>query len=321
MGQSAHPEEHLLPSVCIVVINWNGKQHLSYSLPSVMSQDYPNYRVVVVDNASTDGSPDYIRQICPMAKVIENARNLGYTGAANVGIEYTHVHHFDYLLLLANDVVLDRRCVSVAVSIAMSHGEAALIGFNMIGAMVYEPFDAFVTCGLEWRGPEVTKVGYVEGAAFLARVSLMVGIGGYDEMLIMYGDENDLEARLMRAGYVLLRANIPVWHNSGRNVMGEQRLRAAYYAIRNSLIIWTRHYSLKDVLRGYISIVRNSCDPFVRIPVNATARRRTRPSNIVVNAGVILVATLSFLFKLKKIGDRRRSDSEAIAKVRFSKGS
>lgn len=93
--------------VSVIIINWNGREHLSYCLPSLERIDYPNFEVIVVDNGSTDGSVEFIKEFTSsrvkelnnslinnslidnklIIKLIENKENLGFAKANNIGFE------------------------------------------------------------------------------------------------------------------------------------------------------------------------------------------------------------------------------------------
>ena len=72
--------------VYIVILNWNLKDETAECITSVLRSDYPNYRVLVVDNGSTDGSPEYLAQIFPEAEIAINPANWGFSAGNNVGI-------------------------------------------------------------------------------------------------------------------------------------------------------------------------------------------------------------------------------------------
>ncbi|KPL19014.1 MAG: hypothetical protein AMJ93_13365, partial [Anaerolineae bacterium SM23_84] len=76
------------PPVCVVLLNWNDAENTLACLRSVYELDYPVLRVVVVDNGSTDGSDQAIREAFPQVELIANERNLGFAGGANVGLDY-----------------------------------------------------------------------------------------------------------------------------------------------------------------------------------------------------------------------------------------
>jgi GT2 family glycosyltransferase len=90
------------PSVFVVILNWNGLADTILCLDSLGDLSYPRerLRVVVVDNGSHDGSPGVLRSRYPAITVIENHRNLGYTGGVNVGLRFAVSGGADYAWLL-----------------------------------------------------------------------------------------------------------------------------------------------------------------------------------------------------------------------------
>jgi GT2 family glycosyltransferase/2-polyprenyl-3-methyl-5-hydroxy-6-metoxy-1,4-benzoquinol methylase len=110
-------ESLTLPTVTVIVVNWNGAALLPACLASMQDQDYPpeRYRVVVVDNGSTDDSVASVRRDFPGVTVLEAKENLGFAGGNNLAIEATEG---DYVALLNNDAVAEpgwlRRMVELA---------------------------------------------------------------------------------------------------------------------------------------------------------------------------------------------------------------
>ena len=70
----------------IIVPAWNGIDYIEACLNSLLTQDYPNFEVIVVDNASSDDTPDWVAQQFPTVTLIRNERNLGFAGAVNLGL-------------------------------------------------------------------------------------------------------------------------------------------------------------------------------------------------------------------------------------------
>jgi GT2 family glycosyltransferase len=91
------------PLVWIIVLNWNGKKLLRDCLGSLSSLDYSNYKVLFVDNASSDGSVEFVKENYPFALTIVNDKNLGYAAGNNVGIRFALSKGADYIVLLNND--------------------------------------------------------------------------------------------------------------------------------------------------------------------------------------------------------------------------
>jgi GT2 family glycosyltransferase len=93
--------------IVAVILNWNGREVLGATLSSVLSQRLPPRHIIVVDNASTDGSPNLMIREYPQVQLVRNTSNLGYSGGCNIGIAEAVKHQPAYILLLNNDVVLE----------------------------------------------------------------------------------------------------------------------------------------------------------------------------------------------------------------------
>ena len=89
-----------------VVLSWNGRDDTVACIESLLAQDYPRLHVLLVDNASQDGTVEAVRQQFPGVEIQVNETNLLYAGGMNVGMERARQEGFDYVLLLNNDIVL-----------------------------------------------------------------------------------------------------------------------------------------------------------------------------------------------------------------------
>ena len=85
--------------VAIIILNWNGMSDTIECLQSITKITYPNYKIVVVDNASEDGSCEVIRDQFPQIQIIKNASNLGFAEGSNVGIRHGIKEGCEYILL------------------------------------------------------------------------------------------------------------------------------------------------------------------------------------------------------------------------------
>ena len=92
------------PKVSIIIPHWNGVDILTDCLESLILTEYNNYEIIVVDNASTDGSPDLVTLNFPQVKLVENSKNYGYAGGCNRGAK---ISKGEYLVFLNNDTTQD----------------------------------------------------------------------------------------------------------------------------------------------------------------------------------------------------------------------
>ena len=116
------------PLVLAVVVNWNGAAVIEPCLATLLASTYPNLRVLVVDNASTDGSVATVRERFPSVRVLEAGENSGYAGGVNAGLEEAKREGAAYALLLNNDIELDAGAVGELVKSASSNERAAFVG-------------------------------------------------------------------------------------------------------------------------------------------------------------------------------------------------
>src|SRR3989304_8553833 len=117
-----------LPPVYVIVLSWNGKNDTLECLASLQQLTYPNARVVVVDNASSDGTCDAIRSAFPNIELIVNNSNLRFAGGNNVGIRRSLERGAKYVLVLNNDTVVDRDFLSRLVEAAESDKKIGVVG-------------------------------------------------------------------------------------------------------------------------------------------------------------------------------------------------
>src|SRR5699024_6413658 len=95
------------PDVFIIVLNWNGWKDTNECIRSLEKLDYPNFHIIVVDNASTDDSVNKIQVQYPGVFILRTAENKGYAGGNNEGIRYAMANGADYIWILNNDTVVE----------------------------------------------------------------------------------------------------------------------------------------------------------------------------------------------------------------------
>ena len=112
------------PRVSIIIPHWNNIDILSECLESITLTSYINVETIVVDNASTDDSVEWVRSNYPKVKLIENDKNYGYAGGCNIGAEYASG---EYLIFLNNDTTQDPNWVSNLVDTISSNSKIAAV--------------------------------------------------------------------------------------------------------------------------------------------------------------------------------------------------
>lgn len=217
-----------MKQVAIIVLNWNGWRDTLECLASLKNLNYPNYRIIVVDNASTDDSVTRVHDAHAGLLLIVNDRNLGFGGGCNVGIRRALQEGADYVWLLNNDTKVDPHALTALVEKAECDPK-----IGAAGSVLYymdEPGRVQAWGGGYvnfWLGvsrhryapaPE-NRLHYLTGASLLLRREALEQVGLFDEKFFMYWEDADFGFRLRRAGWKLAVASgARVWHKESASL-------------------------------------------------------------------------------------------------------
>lgn len=244
---------HSDPLVVIIIITYNGRHHLARCLPSVMKTDYPAFRVVVVDNASTDGSSEFVSNNYPTVSIVRHSRNLGFAKGNNSAIANSLAEGFDYIFLLNDDTeLLEPTWLATAIRLCDGNPRIGMVGFSLTNDSSVSSLSQTLV---------VRTVDAIEGCALLMRSTMLRNIGLFDEVYFAYAEESDLEMRALRAGYSMMEISIPIYHLGG----GTSRrfpVRRTYLVMRNVIRHSIKNRSvLKTLLRG-VKTFDIACNPW-----------------------------------------------------------
>jgi len=115
--------------ISIVIINWNGKKFLDTCLQSLRVQTFKDVEIIVIDNASTDGSPAWLQQECSRERLFLNENNIGYCGGANQGIREARG---EYVLILNPDVILEADFLERLVLCGEQHPDVGIFSGKLL---------------------------------------------------------------------------------------------------------------------------------------------------------------------------------------------
>lgn len=204
----ARPEARA-PLVAIVVLNFNAEQWLDACLRSVAETQYAPFHVIVVDNASCDGSVEYVRSRFPDVELVENGSNLGFCEGNNVGIRRALELGADYVVLLNPDTKVDPGWLAELVRVGESAAEVGILGPTQLD---YDRDDLarwtlqFAVAHIEalrdpTGAPDWIPVRWVEGSCFAVKRHVVERIGLLDPIYGSFFEELDYCRRAMHGGY------------------------------------------------------------------------------------------------------------------------
>jgi len=263
---SEHNGSTTPPAVLAVIVNWNGKDHLLACLASLRAVDYPAGRldVLVVDNASTDGSQAAVKEAYPEFSLLESGKNLGYARAANRGVEHGLELGVDYIWVFNNDVVVERDSLRTLVGVGEQDES-----IGVIGPVIYSGGDpdtvehaGYSICFLTGRMPALTfgrdvfagedgrtaDVDSIIGCSNLIKTSVFRKVGLFRTVYEIYFEETDFNVRARRSGFrVVLARDAKVVHK-GAATMNQFMLRRAWLLLRNLFLFEVLNARLRHLL-------------------------------------------------------------------------
>ena len=278
------------PRVAVVVLNFNGRTHLEQALPSLLRPE-PGLRheVLVVDNASTDGSLEFLARSYPALPVLANATNRGWPGGNNDGARWAADRGAEFVAFVNNDIEAPPGWLAHAVRLCEARPQLAVVGYDIVEDADRDRSRALFQSLLRSPPPVRSEpADHVAGTALFCRLSAFRELGGFDETLFMYADEDDFEERVRMAGFEMARMNLPVWHygegTAGRTIP----LYAAYLAFRNSARQHLKYHGFSAFLRYTAVAAVRACRPRRRNAIGS--ERRMRPAHPAINLALLLAA-------------------------------
>jgi len=249
------------PLVSIVLINYNGKFLLERFLPSVANLEYPNYEVIILDNASTDGSSEFIKKKYPQFKVVQNKENSGTAEGSNIGARYARG---DWIFWLSNDMELEPMMLNYMLEkVESDHrigictckmrriteegnqlnvidsvgGDVDIFGFPYMRGVNQEDRS-------QWNNSD--EIFFSFGGAMLIKREVFKETGGYDERTFTLGDDIDLSWRARLLGYKVVVEPKAVLYHRVSATLGTRfgRSQKRFMSERNTLLMLFKNYSL-----------------------------------------------------------------------------
>jgi N-acetylglucosaminyl-diphospho-decaprenol L-rhamnosyltransferase len=265
------------PRLTIVIVSYNSREDLDRCLASLASHRAAvAHEVVVIDNASTDGTPDLVRTKWPGIRLIDAGANIGFARANNIAIRQTTS---ELILLLNGDTIMRAGAIDTLVHTLDQHPDAAVAGPRIVdgGGRAELSFGRMIGPFAEARqkllvrgndagiGPiaryvdratrQGREVDWVSGACLLVRRADAEAVGLLDERYFMYGEDVDFCAAIRaRGGRVLFTPAAEVIHLRGRSAATQPKATASAYR-RAHLAFYEKHHpAWAPVLRMYLRL-------------------------------------------------------------------
>lgn len=275
-----------MKKVFVIVVTYKGKQWYDHCFTSLRESTMP-VQIIVVDNASNDGTVEYVKKNYPEIILLENKENLGFGRANNRGMRYALDHECDYVFLLNQDTWIEKDVIEKLVNVHAMHGEYGILSplhvapdgyqLNMLiddGKSQYFKNLEMVSDLCFGVTKEVYPVVYVNAAAWLLPRKTLETVGGFDPIYFHYEEDDDYLNRVhyhkLNVG-VCLQARIVHDHSklfdtlplSKTRIHRDQLLKVRFAnPCNDESMAKYRKYLIKKVIVSYIRGDKNSAKTF-----------------------------------------------------------
>jgi GT2 family glycosyltransferase len=301
------------PSVAVVILNWNGISFLKRFLQSVVETNYSNLQVVVGDNASTDGSVDYLTNTFPEVTVIINDKNYGFAEGYNRVLKKVTA---DYFILLNSDVSVPSNWISPVIALmeldprvaaaqpkikwfddqskfeyaGAAGGFLDRYGFPFCRGRIFDVNEVD-----EGQYNDATEIFWASGAALFVKRKCWEEVGGLDPALFAHMEEIDVCWRLKNLGYrIIFCPDAEVYHVGGGTLNVENPFKT-YLNFRNNLFILQKNLKLNE---AYFIL-------FLRFWIDFVALLHFVASGKFKHAAAVSKAHFAFLINLRQTAKKR----------------
>jgi len=263
-------------TVSIIIVNWNARDYLMQCLAS-LSGDVCRYpmEIIVVDNASTDGSPECVTRQYPWVNLIRNAENMGFAKANNIGVS---VSTGKYLCFVNSDVTVLPGCINSLVEYCEEHPEAGMVGPRIIGSngqlqrscrgfpsiwnmfcralaldSIFHGCKLFTGYSLDcWKHDSLRRVDILSGCFWLVPRQSLLQVGLLDESFFIYGEDMDWCKRFWSKGWQVVFVPFGKAIHYGGASSSKAPIRFYIEMQRANLQYWIKHHSSLAVLSYFL---------------------------------------------------------------------
>lgn len=248
----------------IVICNFNKKEYLEGCLTTLFksSLDDITYDVIVVDNASTDGSAFFVKENYPQIILLENETNTGGSGGFDRGITYCIEKNYDYVALLDNDILLEENTLINLLTYIKENPKVGIVGSKictMDNPNILQEMGSFIdfeenfNIKTPFKGykdtdelPEIVKCDYVPACCLITTQKVLKKVGSFNTKHFIYWDDMDWCTRVKREGWEVHAINSSrVFHKMG--AANHTNTFGVYYFERNRILFFLKYLDEKQL--------------------------------------------------------------------------
>lgn len=243
------------PLVFVILLVWNGYEDTIECIHSLEKISYSNYKILIVDNGSTNSAASILRHTFPQYTILENKKNLGFSAGCNVGIKHALKNNANYVLLLNNDTIVDKNFLNQLVHCSESNTDIGIVSpFIYYADKPKTIWASTLSLNLKSGWPFVDKyrsqldngqftsiipAELLTGCCVLIKRNVFDKVGLFREEYFLYFEDMDFTLRAKHKNirmYTVPQSKI--WHKVGSSSSKKGTANVRYYFVRNFILFY-----------------------------------------------------------------------------------
>ena len=258
------------PLVCIIIVNYNGWRDTIDCIESIRCNSYPNYKIIVVDNFSTDESSSILNRLEDNSRIyfIQSNENNGFSAGNNIGIKKAVELGADFFMLLNNDTLVTKDFLT---NLIISYKKTGIPSSIFTGLILYEKNrnQIWYAGGSYNKNTALTKhfymnqtinenelgkmeVSFISGCEMLCPISVIEDVGYMDDDYFLYAEDVDYCCRLSLNGYRLFFEPMSVIFHKVSASTSKISSASQYYSVRNRRLLIKKNMAFPHSLIALI---------------------------------------------------------------------
>lgn len=260
------------PKIAIIIVNWNGKHLLEECLSSAENQDYNNFRIILVDNGSSDKSVEFVKKKFPKVEIIELNKNTGFAKGNNVGIHKAFEDlEIKYIAVLNNDAMVEKKWLIEMIKVIKQDNRIGSVAPKILKYFRRDEIDSIGT-EIHLDGGAASRLinkkdnqqynknieifGPTACSCLYKREMLedIIDDDYFDNSFFLYVEEVDLNWRARLRGWKCLTAPNAIVYHKHSETSGMYSSIKMYYLHRNRLFLIIKNFPFRYLNKGFYNI-------------------------------------------------------------------
>ncbi|NJL19691.1 MAG: glycosyltransferase family 2 protein [Leptolyngbyaceae cyanobacterium SM1_3_5] len=253
------------PTIATVIVTYNAREYIGKCIDSLYKSSVST-AIIVVDNNSSDGTDQIVQNNFPEVKLIQSSVNLGFGKANNIGINWALANQAEFVFLLNQDAWLEEDALSEMLAVAAANPDYGILSplhLQYDSQSWHQGFHRYVKLfapallEAETELSTIYEVNFVPAALWMMNSTALKKAGGFDPIYFMYGEDDDLAARIRAAGFKVGVASSAKGHHMEKSIsdrgISVKRLAAKYFGHYTAVLKHSKH----NVIYRYLSITKS----------------------------------------------------------------